>query len=279
MADVEKDLQLVAAAGSSLRPGNPADDALLRLLAHMVVSDGVVHAGELGFLAKLLPHLTGEALEAWAREHGAEGIDPTELGQQITDPDMQWKCLRYVARMAWKDGELAGEERELLEALAAAMRMPAGAVDRVLSEMRPDDGTRYTQERILKALVEIRWDAVQLASGDLVSEDLIAVLPEGTEVVARVGLDRVEVLGIATTGIVARFHEGAAFLKWTDIVTYTRTFGLGASVTLHTEDGRAYTLVDTRLSGIAILLDRLLGSDEARVASGTPPKIEQVRGD
>lgn len=279
MANVDKDLQLVAASGSSLRPGNPADDALLRLLAHMVVSDGVVHAGELGFLARLLPHLSARALEEWAREHGAEVLDPAELGKQITDPDLQWKCLRYIARMAWKDGDLAAEESELLEQLALAMNMPQGAVDRVLLEMRPDDGTRYTQERILKCLVEIHWDSVQLASGDLVSDDLLAVLPAGAEVVARVGVDRVEVIGLATGGIVARFQEGAAFLKWTDIVTYTRAFGLGAAVTLHTEDGRAYTLVDSRMSGIAIVLDRLLGSDERRRSIGAPPKIEQVRGE
>lgn len=280
MANVDKDLELVAASGSSLRPGNPADDALLRLLAHMVVSDGVVHQGELRFLGRLLPHLDGEELEAWAREHGSDDVDPNEIGQQIHDPDMQWKCLRYIARMAWKDGELAEEEKDLLQGLATAMKMPGGAVERVLKEMAPDDGTRYTQERILKCLVEIHWDSVQLASGDLVSDDLIAVLPTDAEVVARVGVDRVEVVGLCTNGIVARFQEGAAFLHWRDIVTYTRAFGLGAAVTLHTEDGRAYTLVDARMSGVAIFLDRLLGEDERGGGSvRTPPKIEQLRGE
>lgn len=279
MADVEHDLELVAAGGSSLRPGNPADDALLRLLAHMVVSDGVVHAGEVGFLGRLLPHLRGEALETWAREHGDPDLDVEEVARAIVDPDLQWKCLRYVARMAWKDGELASQERTLLGRLAAGMSMPAGAVDRVLREMKPDDGARYTQERILKSLVEIHWDAVQLASGELVSDDLQAALPPGVEVVARVGIDRVEVMGLGTSGLVARFQEGPAFLAWKDIVTYTRAFGLGAAVTLHTEDGHAYTLVDARMSGIAVFLDRLLGGDERRATSGTPVKIAQLRGE
>lgn len=280
MADVQQDLQLVAAEGSSLRPGNPADDALLRLLAHMVVSDGVVHAGELGFLARLLPHLEGEALEEWAREHGSDEVDLVEIASAITDPDLQWKCLRFIARMAWKDGELADEERDLLTGLARAMKMPARAVQRVLSEMSPDDGSRYTSERILKCLVEIHWDAVQLASGDLVSDDLIAVLPAGAEVVARVGVDRVEVIGVTTGGVAARFQEGAAYLSWTDIVTYTRAFGLGAAITLHTEDGRSYTLVDARMSGMGVFLDRLLGSDERTASEGSSPVvIEQVRGE
>ena len=279
MAKLDNDLELVAAGGSSLRPGNPADDAMLRLLAHMVVSDGVVHAGELGFLARLLPHLTGEALEEWAREHGTGDLDVAEIASAIKDPDQQWKCLRFVARMAWKDGELADEERTLLSDLAKSMALPSGAVDRVLGEMSPDDGARYTQERILKCLVEIHWDAVQLASGELVSDDLIAALPAGVEAVARVGIDRVEVVGLATGGMVARFQQGAAYLPWKDIVTYTRAFGLGAAVTLHTEDGRSYTLVDSRMSGIAVFLDRLLGGDERRTSSGTPLKVEQVRGE
>lgn len=279
MADVEHDLELVAAGGSSLRPDNPADDALLRLLAHMVVSDGVVHAGEVGFLGRLLPHLQGKALEEWAREHGDPQLDVEEVAGQITDAGSQWKCLRYVARMAWKDGELAAQERTLLGRLATAMHLPQGAVERVLREMKPDDGARYTQERILKCLVEIHWDAVQLASGELVSDDLRASLPPGAEVVARVGIDRVEVMGLGTTGLVARFQEGPAFLPWSDIVTYTRAFGLGAAVTLHTEDGHAYTLVDSRMTGIAVFLDRLLGGDERRSSSGTPLKIAQLRGE
>jgi hypothetical protein len=144
--------------------------------------------------------------------------------------------------------------------------------------MSPDDGNRFTTERIMRCLVEIHWDAVQLASGNLVSADLLLALPAGVETVARVGLDRVECVGIADSGLVARFQQGAAWLSWSDIVTYTRAFGLGAAVTLHTEDGRHYTLVDSRLSGLAVFLDRLLGSDERQAAKGSPVKIQQVRG-
>ena len=174
-------LHLEAAPGGALSPGNPADDAMLRLLAHMVVSDGVVHHGELGFLSRLLPGKSLAELETWAREKGAGALDVDAIAAAVVDPDLQWKCLRFVSRMAWKDGELAEEEKALLESLATAMSMPHGAVDRVLAEMSPDDGSRYTAERILKILVDIHWDAAQLASGELVSDDLVAVLPAGAD--------------------------------------------------------------------------------------------------
>ena len=279
MPDIQSDLQLDPVGGGALHPGNAADDAMLRLLAHMVVSDGVVHAGELEFLGRLMPKMSTADLEKWAVEHGSGELNIDAIAGAITDPDLQWRCLRYVARMAWKDGELADEETDLLNALAGAMSMPGGAVDRVLGEMSPDDGNRFTTERIMRCLVEIHWDAVQLASGNLVSDDLLSAMPAGVTAVARVGLDRVECVGIADSGLVARFQEGAAWLSWADVVTYTRAFGLGAAVTLHTEDGRRYTLVDSRLSGLAVFLDRLLGSDEPKAAKGSPLKIEQVRGD
>src|SRR5690606_19445487 len=113
-------------------------------------------------------------------------------------------CLRFTARMAWKDGELADEERDFLQQLADVFGLPAGAVDRVLKEMSPHDDSRFANRRLLEVLVAIHWDAVQLASGKLVSADLAAVMPEGVEVVARIGLERVEVMGLSTHGIVAR---------------------------------------------------------------------------
>ena len=110
MAELEDGLQLEGHSAGALVPGRPGDDALLRVLAHMVVSDGVVHAGELGFLARVMPGKQGDELEQWAREAGAGELDVAAIAGEITDPDQQWKCLRFTARMAWKDGELADEE-------------------------------------------------------------------------------------------------------------------------------------------------------------------------
>jgi hypothetical protein len=94
--------------------------------------------------------------------------------------------------------------------------------------------------------------------------------------VCRVGLENVEMLAVFDHGVVARFREGISFLPWDDIVTYTRGFGLGTSVQLHTEDGQRHTLVDSRLSGIAVLLDRLFGLEREK---GEPPVVELMRGD
>lgn len=268
--------ETVLLEGSSLVPGREADDALLSLLASMACSDGEIHPSEMRFVQKLLPGLTPEQAETFVRQH-AGPFALEGLGQVITDPSDRWKTLRFVARMAWKDGELARSERELLQELADELGM-TGAVERVLREMSPDDGRRYGSDRLLKMLMDIHWDSVQLASGSLVSADLVAVTPAKTEMVARVGLDKVEVMGVCTDGVVARFQEGAAFLRWSELVTYTRDFGLGSALKLHLEDSRAFTLVDQRLAGFATFLDRVLEGERAKKAP-TPLKVERVRGE
>lgn len=279
MAKLDDDLEL--ASGGGFVPGRPADEALLSLLASMACSDGAVHRNELAFLSSIRRDLTAQELEAWVKTQ----TRPTRLEQlraAITNPDDRWKTLRYAARMAWKDGEIASSEQEFLRELAAALELPSGAVDRVVSEMRPDDGQMYTAERILRALLDVHWDSVQLASGALVSEDLVGVAPPAVEVVARVGLEKVEVMALCTGGLVARFQEGARYLPWPELVTYTRERGLGEALRLHTEDGRRYTLVDSRLAGLALVLDRLMDRQEARHGdpnAATPPKIDTLRGE
>jgi DnaJ-domain-containing protein 1 len=271
MPQVDDTLELQA--GSAVTPGRPADDALLTLLASMACSDGEVHDKELDFLVSIRRDLgSRQAVREWAVS-AARPLDPAALAAAITSPDD-----RFAARMAWKDGELADEEKRDLAELASALTLPDGAVDRVLREMSPDDGKRFTAERILRSLMDVHWDAVQLASGQLCSEDLHAVVPPTAEVVARVGLEKVEVMALCTEGLVARFQEGAAFLAWGELVTYTRGRGLGASVLLHTEDGRQYTLVDQRLSGLCMLLDRLLDLEGKR-RQAEAPKIDTLRGE
>lgn len=274
MARVE-DLEL--SSGGAIVPGRLADDALLSLLASMASTDGTIDARELDFLAKVRRDLDRDALEEWVHTE-AGPVDLAGLAQAITSPDDRWKTLRFAARMAWKDGKLADSERAFLSRLAGALSLGAGAVERALREMSPDDGERFTAERLLRVLMDVRWDAVQLASGALCSEDLLAVTPPGTEVVARVGLERVEVMGLCTGGLVARFQEGAAFLAWSELVTYTRERGLGSALKLHTEDGRSWALVDQRLSGVSTLLDRLLDLDEGKPRANRP-KIDTLRGD
>lgn len=277
MPKLVENLELTS--GGGFVSGRPADDALLSLLASMAVSDGTVHSKELDFLTNVRRDLPDRAaVEAWAKAQ-VRPSDLSQLSLRITTPDDRWKTLRFAARMAWKDGEIAASEQKFLRELAEALTLPPAAVTRVLREMQPDDGRTFTAERILRTLLDVHWDSVQLASGVLVSDDLIGISPPRIEVVARVGLEKVEVLALCTEGLVARFQEGPAFLPWKDLVTYTRERGLGEALRLHTEDGRHYTLVDQRLAGLAIVLDRLFDRDGANREATPAPKIDTLRGD
>ncbi len=252
----------------TLNPDHPGDAALIALLATMAVSDDTVDEAELAFLQRILPGREREAMIAWAREAGGAKGRPSadEVAAAVVAPEERWRALRFVARMAWKDGTVAPSETALLESLASAFRFPPGAVGRVLREMRPVEGIDAAQVRA--ALDEVRWSAAQFAEGMLCSPDLLGVLPEGAVVVTRVGLDMVELMGLCTTGVVARFQEGPAFLPWADIVTTTRSLGLGDALRLHMEDGSSYGLVDSRLSGLSLVIDRLRGGSDPKRSSG-----------
>jgi hypothetical protein len=274
------DTSLELEPGGALVPGRPADDALLGLLASMASSDGEINERELDLLAKLRADLRDRrAVADWARSV-ARPFDLGRLRSLVVDADDRWKTLRFAGRMAWKDGALSAAERALLDGIARALELPESAVERVVREMSPDDGKRFTVERILRTLMDVHWDSVQLAAGEVVSDDLRATLPPMTEIVARVGLEKVEVMAICTAGIAGRFQEGAVFLPWSELVTYTRERGLGEALRLHTEAGRSYTLVDQRMTGLARLLDRLLDlHDGAPVEPLVTPRIDTLRGD
>lgn len=259
-------------------PADPSDDALLALLAIVASSDGAVHEREIDLLSRVFPDRPRDALRAECeRRAGATGLDLLAISDQFRSTDRRLTGLRFAARMAWRDGTLDARERALLVEIAAAMELPPTSVDRVLREMQPGLEERFTAERILRLVQDLQWSAVQLASGQLVSADLGALVPPDTEVVARIGLDKIEVAGLCTTGIVARFQDGAAFLAWSDLVSYGRDGALGSSLRLMTEDGREYVLVDARLAGLAPLLDRLLDDRERKKASA--PVFQRVRGD
>ena len=267
---LDKQIELAPHDRSSLRDDNPAHQALLALLAYMASSNGTVDDQELAFLERLLPDRRVDDLRAWAVQYGEAGApDFAYLFGVIRQPQDQWTCLRFAARMAWKDGSVDEAEQVLLTRLSAGFKLPDGAVERVLREMAPFETERFSKERIVEALKAPNWDTVQMAGGDLVSTDLQAVSPDSAGIVARIGLDRTEIAALGTGGIVARFRDGPAFVAWDDLVSYSRPQSLGAALTLHTEDGRAYHLVDSRLGGLVMVFDRLLDSMEPMKAEST----------
>lgn len=278
MATVQDTLDLsgTAVVPSVLTPGEPAADAILHLLAHMANSDGVLHDGEMDFLAGILPGRSSDSLRTWVEQVGTEPPLLDEVADAISNDDMRWTCLRFTARMAWKDGELQKEEQVFLAKLAETLGLPSFAVERVLREMEPS-AERFTTARIIEVMQAVKWSAVQIASGPIASGDLGAVAPPGSQCVCRVGLDKVEVMGVYEGGLSARFLEGPCFLRWSEIVSYSRDFGLGSSVRLVTEGGVAYTLVDARLTGLCMVLDLLLGGDER--PQGEAPKVRLVSGE
>ncbi len=246
---------------SRITPGEPDDDALLALLVHMAFSDGDVHDQELAFLHRMLPGRDPEALRTWVRDVTSVPLPFEAIASALPSPDDRWKGLRFAARMAWSDGEVHPNERSLLDQLAVALELPDGAVERVLREMTHGRMERVSSDRLVSALESMGWGAVQFAGGQLCSPDLVGLVPEGATIVRRVGVDAVELMGIYEEGLVARFQEGAAFLHWRDIVAWTMGHGVGDGLSLHTEEGRVFTLVDRRASGVRALLDRILNHE------------------
>ena len=72
------------------------------------------------------------------------------------------------------------------------------------------------------------------------------------------------------------FARGQPLSTGRTLVTYSRSFGLGSAVELHTEDGRTWTLVDSRLSGLCMSLERLFG--ETRKSPAVQPNIRLTKG-
>lgn len=276
MAHDDEFLDLVDDPGHPvLEPGNPADAALLTLMAQVAVSDGTVDDRELAFLQRVLPNRDRAALKDWAIRAGGQAIDLRAFARALRTPEERWKGLRFAVRMAWKDGVLHDEERGFLGRLVEALELPDGSLERALNDISGRGAKVIQAKRITAAFHGIRWDSVDWAEGGL-EDDLAAVVPKGATAVIRVGIDDVEALGLYQEGIAARFQEGAAWLPWNEIVTYTRGASLGVAVRLHTEES-SWTLSDFRLAGVGLLLDRIYGASSR--PSSPPPRVELLRGE
>lgn len=243
-------------AGSAIRRGEASDDALLALLVRMAGSDGHLDDGELAMLHGVLGGNESEA-KAYIRRVQAEPLDLNAVRAALDTDDRRWMTLRFLARMAGRDAQLTPSERGLLDDLARAFDMPEGSVERALREAEGPPAERLTAAS-LRAIVEaIGWDAAATDLSPVASQDLAAVVPAGAHAVMRIGVDQAEVLGLYEEGLVGRFLEGAAFLPWSTIVGCSRGRGLESSVRVFTEDGRIWSVVDSRLGALALIMDRL----------------------
>lgn len=263
-------------AGSAIRPGRPSDDALLGLLVRMAGSDGHVDDEEMELLHGVLGGTESE-VQAYIRRVQAEPLDLDAVTAALDTDDRRWMTLRFLARMASRDERLATAERALLDDLAEAFALPAGSVDRALAEANGPPADRLDAASLRAIVAAIGWDAALTDSGPVASADLVAVLPAGAHPVLRVGVDQIEVLGLYEEGLVGRFLEGAAFLPWRSIVGCSPGQGLESSVRVFTEDGRIWSVVDSRLGALTLIVDRLHRGP--RPSKGARPVISRLLRD
>lgn len=259
MGGVDRVVHLLEQDGvGGLTPGKASDDALLELLVYMAFSDGVFDDAEVEMLQTVLPGWTLDRVRAFIDEITKRDLDLDDLASHLESDDDKWTALRFAARMAQRDEVVEPQERTFLSDLARAMGLSDEAVDRALRE--GDGFTRIDPFALRELLDAYPWEAADFAEGAVQSLDLVPEVPEGAVGVCRVGVDGAEVMGLYAEGVVARFLEGPKFLSWGSIVSTSRGTGLVQGVRLHTEDGRIWTLVDARLGGIQMILDRLYRS-------------------
>jgi hypothetical protein len=223
----------------------------------------------------VLPGRSPDALGDWVARVVATPLDYEALRQALVSEDDRWKAMRYTTRMAVRDRDLADAEVAFLDRLARALSLPDNAVAKVTVEMTGRMVDRVPADQLEVTLKSLGWDAVQFADGEIASPDLVPYVPSDARIVARIGVDKVEVMGVYEEGVVARFLEGPAFLSWRDIIACTHGSGLAESVRIHTEDGATRTFADRRLNGLVALIDRLWTPETPR---NPRPTVERTRG-
>lgn len=241
----------------ALTPGHPADAALLSLLVQLAWSDGVVQGDEFALLQRVRPDLDPGDLMTWADEVAAGTLDLDALAAAAPSQDDRWNVLRLAARMVCLDGDVAEEEVDHLQEIAAHLRLPDGAGRRVVDEVVARGG-EVTRAQALDALRNMFWD-VLIPSRDELAGPLASVVPADARPVCSISLDGLEVAGLFLEGLAGSFDGGPAFVRWSDIGTYTRVPVPGAGFHLHTREGRHLSMSDPRLRDIGALLDFIHG--------------------
>ncbi|MCB9665020.1 MAG: TerB family tellurite resistance protein [Alphaproteobacteria bacterium] len=272
MARLDELVTMLEASPRGITAGRPADDALLELLVHLASADGHVDETELAMLGRIRPDLSSDELGAWVARVRATEPDLDHLASAMVSDDERWTTLSFVARMAQEDGVVADDERTFLHRLATALDLSPRAVDRVLHEQSVQRAGRVDPQQLKELVLAYPWESAAFAEGAAQSSDLAPLVPEGATPVMRIGVDTAEVIGLYAEGMVARFLEGPAFLPWSTLVSTSRGSGLAASLRVHTSDGGVWTIIDQRLGGLQLVLDRL-HRKEFDLPKGAAPEV------
>lgn len=258
MSRIDQYLKLVDDAKAPPLPtGDPADDALLPLLVHLANEDGELRTDELALLRRVRPGLDDDGLRRWVGEVAARPLDLDAIRAVAPTSDDRWNVLRLAARMVVLDGEIGSEELGRLEEIARRLELAPTAPRAVIDEVVARGGP-VPERQVRDALRNMFWDVLVPSRDDLGSA-LAAVVPAHTEHVCSIRLGDDEVAGLFVQGLAGRFDDGPAFVRWVDIVAYTRVPVPGAAFHLRTMDGVARAMSDPRLRDVGALLDFIYG--------------------
>lgn len=231
------------------------DDPLMDLLVHLAFSDGVLADDELALLVRLRPDQTVHQVREWLQRFDHGTFDARAVAAAGHPP---FKVLQLATRMVCMDGDVAKEEIVILEDLAEAMHLDEEAPKRAVDEVVAPGGA-LPEERVLASLRNMLWRKLE-PTRDEPSGELGAAIPGDAEHVATMLHGNDEVAALYLDGFAAYFEDGARFVRFDEIETYTRVPVPGASFHVHTLKEHL-KIADGRMRELGQLLDFLYGRD------------------
>ena len=242
---------------------HPADPSLIALLVHMSCADGFVQEEEFEYFEKLLPDRDASEILEYVAETAATELDFAEMSRQLGSDEERRGAMRFAARMAWADRVLEMQEKLPLIRMASYFDFHEDEVEHALESVIGRPEGEVSPEAVVEAMIGMHWTGARLEERGLLSE-LKQVAPPDAMSVACLLVDGEERAGLYDQGMAAFFEEGAEFLRWNEVSTYSRLPLLGAALRVVTTDGRVLTVRDSRLKDVGTLMDRdySAGEDE-----------------
>jgi tellurite resistance protein len=114
---------------------HPADEALFSIAIHVAFADGTVEEQEFELLQRLLPHRSPEDLLLWVATEAEQPLAFDMLRLALPTEEASANALRFGARMAWSDGEIAPGESMVLLRVSRALGLPDNVVRTVVREL------------------------------------------------------------------------------------------------------------------------------------------------